>query len=70
MIRAGALACRSACTRRPGGRAQTYPSKQITLTFRSCPESNDLVAAPSAKKLAEAWGQPPSWSKTAAARAA
>ena len=40
-------------------RAQTYPSKQITLIIPFVPGgSNDLVGRAIGKKLAEAWGQP------------
>src|SRR5438477_139030 len=43
----------------PAARAQTYPSRQITLIIPFTPGgSNDLVGRALGKKLSEAWGQP------------
>ena len=43
----------------PAARAQTYPSKQITLIIPFTPGgSNDLVGRAIGKKLSEVWGQP------------
>jgi tripartite-type tricarboxylate transporter receptor subunit TctC len=63
MIRAGALlaACLAAALvlAGPPARAQTYPSRQITLIIPFTPGgSNDLVGRAIGKKLSEVWGQP------------
>ena len=59
MIRAGALLVAALVLAGPAARAQTYPSKQITLIIPFVPGgSNDLVGRAIGKKLAEAWGQP------------
>jgi tripartite-type tricarboxylate transporter receptor subunit TctC len=43
----------------PAGRAQTYPSRQITLVIPfAVGGSNDMVGRAIGKKLTEAWGQP------------
>ena len=43
----------------PAARAQTYPSRQITLIIPfAAGGSNDLVGRAIGKKLTEAWGQP------------
>ena len=43
----------------PAARAQTYPSRQITLIIPfAVGGSNDIVGRVIGKKLAEAWGQP------------
>ncbi len=43
----------------PAARAQTYPSRQITLIIPFTPGgSNDLVGRAIGKKLSEVWGQP------------
>ncbi len=43
----------------PAARAQSYPSRQITLIIPFSPGgSNDLVGRALGKKLSEAWGQP------------
>src|SRR5882672_2186997 len=59
MIRAGALLVAALVLAGPAARAQTYPSRQITLIIPFVPGgSNDLVGRAIGKKLAEAWGQP------------
>jgi len=59
IIRAGALLVAALVLAGPAARAQTYPSKQITLIIPFVPGgSNDLVGRAIGKKLAEAWGQP------------
>src|SRR3954469_1599131 len=43
----------------PAARAQTYPSRPITLIIPFTPGgSNDLVGRAIGKKLSEVWGQP------------
>jgi len=59
MIRAGALLAAALVLASPVARAQTYPSKQITLIIPFAPGgSNDIVGRAIGKKLSEAWGQP------------
>jgi tripartite-type tricarboxylate transporter receptor subunit TctC len=63
MIRAGpflgALLTAALVLAIPAARAQTYPSKQITLIIPFTPGgSNDLVGRAIGKKLSEVWGQP------------
>ncbi len=59
MIRAGALLAAALVLASPAARAQTYPSRQITLIIPFAPGgSNDLVGRAIGKKLSEAWGQP------------
>src|SRR6202012_3921840 len=43
----------------PAARAQTYPSKQITLIIPfAAGGSNDIIARAIGKELSDAWGQP------------
>src|SRR5882757_7008435 len=59
MIRAGALLAAALVLASPAARAQTYPSRQITLIIPfAAGGSNDLVGRAIGKKLSEAWGQP------------
>jgi tripartite-type tricarboxylate transporter receptor subunit TctC len=59
MIRTGALLAAALVLGSPAARAQTYPSRQITLIIPFTPGgSNDLVGRAIGKKLSEAWGQP------------
>jgi tripartite-type tricarboxylate transporter receptor subunit TctC len=59
MIKAGALLAVALVLAGPAARAQTYPSKQITLIIPFTPGgSNDLVGRAIGRKLSEAWGQP------------
>jgi len=63
MIRAGAflgaLLVAALVLAGPAARAQTYPSRQITLIIPFTPGgSNDLVGRAIGKKLSEVWGQP------------
>jgi len=59
MIRAGALLAAALALASPAARAQTYPSKPITLIIPFAPGgSNDIVGRAIGKKLSEAWGQP------------
>ena len=59
MIRASALLAAALVLASPAARAQTYPSKQITLIIPFAPGgSNDIVGRAIGKKLTEAWGQP------------
>ncbi|MBN8989760.1 MAG: tripartite tricarboxylate transporter substrate binding protein [Rhizobiales bacterium] len=59
MIRAGALLAAALVLAGPAARAQTYPSKPITLIIPFAPGgSNDIVGRAIGKKLTEAWGQP------------
>ena len=59
MIKAGALLAVAVVLAGPAARAQTYPSKQITLIIPFTPGgSNDLVGRAIGKKLSEAWRQP------------
>src|SRR5207244_7418920 len=59
MIKTGALLAAALVLASPAARAQTYPSRQITLIIPFAPGgSNDLVGRAIGKKLAEAWGQP------------
>jgi tripartite-type tricarboxylate transporter receptor subunit TctC len=59
MIRIGAFLAASLVLASPAARAQTYPSRQITLIIPfAVGGSNDLVGRAIGKKLAETWGQP------------
>src|ERR1051325_8384128 len=59
MIRAGALLAAALVLASPAARAQSYPSRQITLIIPFTPGgSNDLVGRAIGKKLSEVWGQP------------
>src|SRR5215471_14925312 len=59
MIRAGALLAAALVLAGPAARAQSYPSRQITLIIPFTPGgSNDLVGRAIGKKLSEVWGQP------------
>src|SRR4051794_23283042 len=59
MFKAGALLAVALVLASPAARAQTYPSKPITLIIPFTPGgSNDLVGRAIGKKLSEAWGQP------------
>jgi tripartite-type tricarboxylate transporter receptor subunit TctC len=59
MIKAGALLAVALVLASPAARAQTYPSRPITLIIPFSPGgSNDLVGRAIGKKLSEAWGQP------------
>lgn len=59
MIRAALALAAMIVLAGPAARAQTYPSKQITLIIPFTPGgSNDLVGRAIGKKLSEAWGQP------------
>ena len=59
MIRTGALLAAALVLASPAARAQTYPSRQITLIIPfAAGGSNDLVGRAIGKKLSEVWGQP------------
>ena len=59
MIKAGAMLAAALVVASPAARAQTYPSRQITLIIPFTPGgSNDLVGRAIGRKLSEAWGQP------------
>ena len=59
MIRAGAFLAAALVLASPAVRAQTYPSRQITLIVPfAAGGSNDVVGRAIGKKLSEAWGQP------------
>src|SRR5437868_13689728 len=59
MIRAAVLLAIALVLAGPAARAQTYPSRQITLIIPFTPGgSNDLVGRAIGKKLSEVWGQP------------
>jgi tripartite-type tricarboxylate transporter receptor subunit TctC len=59
MIKAAALLAAILVLASPAGRAQTYPSRQITLIIPfAVGGSNDMVGRAIGKKLTEAWGQP------------
>ena len=59
MIRAGAFLAAALVLAGPAARAQTYPSRQITLIVPfAAGGSNDMVGRAIGKKLSEAWGQP------------
>ena len=59
MIRTAALLSLALVLAGPAARAQTYPSRPITLIIPfAVGGSNDLVGRAIGKKLAEAWGQP------------
>ena len=59
MIKTGALLAAALVLTSSTGRAQTYPSKQITLVIPfAVGGSNDIVGRAIGKKLTEAWGQP------------
>jgi tripartite-type tricarboxylate transporter receptor subunit TctC len=59
MIRAATLLAAALVLAGPLARAESYPSRQITLIIPFTPGgSNDLVGRAIGKKLSEAWGQP------------
>ena len=59
MIKTGALLAAALVLTCSAGRAQTYPSRQITLIIPfAVGGSNDMVGRAIGKKLAETWGQP------------
>jgi tripartite-type tricarboxylate transporter receptor subunit TctC len=59
MTRTGAFLAAALVLASPAGRAQTYPSRQITLIIPfAVGGSNDIVGRAIGKKLTEAWGQP------------
>jgi tripartite-type tricarboxylate transporter receptor subunit TctC len=59
MIRTGALLAAAFVLASPPARAQTYPSRQITLMIPfAAGGSNDLVGRAIGKKLSETWRQP------------
>src|SRR5882757_5792928 len=59
MIRAGALLAAALVLASPAARAQTYPSRTITLIIPfAAGGSNDIVARAIGKELTRAWGQP------------
>jgi tripartite-type tricarboxylate transporter receptor subunit TctC len=59
MIRTAALLAAALVFTSPAARAQTWPSKPITLIIPfAAGGSNDLVGRAIGKKLTEAWGQP------------
>jgi len=59
MIKAGAILAAALVVASPAVRAQTYPSRQITLIVPfAAGGSNDVVGRAIGKKLSEAWGQP------------
>ena len=59
MIKTGAFLAAALVLTSSAGRAQTYPSRQITLIIPfAVGGSNDIVGRAIGKKLTEAWGQP------------
>jgi tripartite-type tricarboxylate transporter receptor subunit TctC len=59
MLRTAALLAAALVLASPALRAQTYPSRQITLIIPfAVGGSNDMVGRAIGKKLTEAWGQP------------
>jgi len=59
MIRAGAFLAAALALASPAARAQTYPSRPITLIIPfAVGGSNDMVGRAIGKKLTEVWGQP------------
>ena len=59
MIKAGAFLAAALVFASSAVRAQTYPSRQITLIIPfAAGGSNDMVGRTIGRKLAEAWGQP------------
>lgn len=59
MIRIGAFLAAVFVLASPAARAQTYPTRQITLIVPfAAGGSNDMVGRVIGKKLSEAWGQP------------
>ena len=59
MIKTGAFLVAALVLISPAARAQTYPSRQITLIIPfAVGGSNDMVGRAIGKKLTEAWGQP------------
>jgi tripartite-type tricarboxylate transporter receptor subunit TctC len=59
MIKTGAFLVAALVLTSPAVRAQTYPSRQITLIIPfAVGGSNDMVGRAIGKKLTEAWGQP------------
>ena len=57
MIKAAALLAAALVLAGPAARAQTYPSKQITLVIPfTAGGSNDMVGRAIGKELSEAWG--------------
>ena len=59
MIRTGAFFVAALVLTSPAARAQTYPSRQITLVIPfAVGGSNDIVGRAIGRKLTEVWGQP------------
>src|SRR5512140_3438166 len=59
MVKTSAFLAAALVLASPAARAQTYPSRQITLIIPfAAGGSNDLVGRAIGKKLTEAWGQP------------
>jgi tripartite-type tricarboxylate transporter receptor subunit TctC len=59
MIRTGAFLAAALVLASPAARAQTYPSRQITLIIPfAVGGSNDMVGRAIGKKLTKVWGQP------------
>ena len=59
MIKTGAFLAAALVLTSSAVRAQTYPSRQITLIIPfAVGGSNDMVGRAIGKKLTEAWGQP------------
>jgi tripartite-type tricarboxylate transporter receptor subunit TctC len=59
MIKAGAFLAAALVLTTPAVRAQTYPSRQITLVVPfAAGGSNDVVGRAIGRKLSEVWGQP------------
>jgi tripartite-type tricarboxylate transporter receptor subunit TctC len=59
VIKTGAFLAAALVLASSAGRAQTYPSRQITLIIPfAVGGSNDIVGRAIGKKLTEAWGQP------------
>ncbi len=59
IIRAIALSAAALFLASPAARAQSYPSRQITLIIPfAAGGSNDIIARAIGKQLSEAWGQP------------
>lgn len=59
IIKAVALSAAALFLASPAARAQSYPSRQITLVIPfAAGGSNDIIARAIGKQLSEAWGQP------------